>query len=118
MPHCIIEYAQDVERRVPVDRLLEAVHQGALASGLFREEDIKTRALSYRHYRVGRARTDFVHVTVRLLSGRTAEQRAALSQSVLNALQGLGLTMISLTVEVQEIERESYAKAVVGGASE
>ena len=41
MPHCIVDYSQDVATEVDIDRLLEAVHLGALDSGLFPEQTPK-----------------------------------------------------------------------------
>ena len=37
MPHCIIDYSQDVTAEIEIDRLIEAVHLGAMDSGLFPE---------------------------------------------------------------------------------
>ncbi len=51
MPHCIIDYSQDITVQVDIDRLIEAVHLGAMDSGLFHEYDIKTRALAFTHHR-------------------------------------------------------------------
>ena len=113
MPHCIIEYSKEIENSLSPARLLKAVQQGAFNSGLFQERDIKTRTLSFEHYQVGNTELRFIHVTVRILSGRTAEQRANLSNSVLGTLEALGLSSTSLTVEICEIDKESYAKLIV-----
>ncbi|PSJ40338.1 5-carboxymethyl-2-hydroxymuconate isomerase [Zobellella endophytica] len=110
MPHCIIEYSATLERQLSPAGLVAAVHGGAEDSGLFGAADIKTRAVGYEHHQAGSHKRDFIHVTLKILSGRSQEQRAALSASVLDALQSLGLSDISLTVDVVEMERESYAK--------
>ena len=34
MPHCIIDYSLDVAAEVDIERLIEAVHLGAMESGL------------------------------------------------------------------------------------
>lgn len=113
MPHCIVEYATELVDVVPIDKLLEAVHQGAVQSGLFREEDIKTRAIAYEAYSVGGAKAHFVHTTLRILSGRDATQKKQLASAVLSHLQRCGLSSVSITVEVCEMVRESFSKAVV-----
>ncbi|WP_445400135.1 5-carboxymethyl-2-hydroxymuconate Delta-isomerase [Zobellella sp. An-6] len=110
MPHCVIEYSTTLGRQLSPSALVTAVHQGAFDSGLFEEADIKSRAVGYDYHHHGGARRDFIHVTLKILSGRTPEQRKALAALVLEALAGLGLEDISLTVEVVEMERESYAK--------
>ena len=112
MPHCIVEYSQALENQLEPMQLVEAVHSGAKASGLFEDNAIKSRAIPYSHYRTGEQPIDFVHVTVRILSGRDQAQRASLSQAVLAELAKLELSAISLTVEVRDMERESYAKLV------
>jgi 5-carboxymethyl-2-hydroxymuconate isomerase len=50
MPHCIIEYAKEVEQSLAVNALLLGVHQTVVGSQLFEEQSIKTRAIAYEHY--------------------------------------------------------------------
>lgn len=111
MPHCVIEHAKDV---LP-EPVLKAVFEGALASNLFAEggKDIKVRAVPVEHFVSGGEEKRFVHVALKILSGRTLEQKQTLSNEVLNQLKALPLSDISLTVEVIDIDRESYAKEVV-----
>lgn len=113
MPHCIIEYAENISKTVPVIQLMDSVYLGALASGLFGAADIKTRAVSFSDCRTENKTADFIHVTARILSGRTPEQRAILAKLILSELNKLGLTAVSLTIEVVEMERSSYAKQVL-----
>lgn len=108
MPHCIIEYSSDITIKASV--LMSVVFEGALASNLFEEDHIKTRAIAYEHYQKGTTRDKFLHVSVRILSGRTLEQRMLLSGKVLEKLDALGLKLVTITVEVIEMERESYVK--------
>lgn len=111
MPHCVVEHSADIEGRV----LTSLVHQGALASGLFEAEgsDIKVRALPYTNYITGSVDISFVHVTVKILSGRSAEQKSALSQLVLDQLRSASMVNCSLSVEVADIDRGSYVKDVI-----
>ena len=114
MPHCIIEYANPVAATTSPANIIAAVHNGAVNSELFNEKDIKTRALGYDHYQVGTEQTDFIHVNAKILSGRNAEQKKQLSDAIIQALAGLGLEKVSLTVEVIDMDREIYGKLVVG----
>lgn len=109
MPHCIIEFSDELD----VKPLMAAVHQGTLASGLFTEEDIKVRAMPYSFHYANAEHKHFVHVTTKILSGRTNEQQTFLSQCVLKELEKLVLPSVSITVEVCDIERTSYSKIVV-----
>lgn len=112
MPHCIIHYARPLADRIAPAQLIQTVYTAALASGLFKGPDIKTRALAFNDYQTGDQQQDFIHVEVRLLSGRTVEQRTDLSRRILSALQQLGQHNISLTVQISDMERDSYSKHV------
>ena len=113
MPHCVIEYDQDIADQIEIDAVLAAVHQGAMDSDLFPEYDIKIRALGFQHHRTGQTRDSFVHVAVHLLSGRSDEQRSMLSECVLARVEPLLPQVISVSVEICDIHRESYRKRVL-----
>lgn len=112
MPHCIIEYSSSLEAKVDPQQLISATFDGTEASGLFDAKDIKVRAIPFSHHFSGGAEADFIHVTAKIMLGRSVEQRQQLSSAVLRHLADLGLESISLTVEVIEIETPSYAKQV------
>ncbi len=117
MPHCVIEYSRPLEAVVSPQTLMESVHQGAVSSGLFDESAIKVRALPYDHFRVAvdaEQGMRFIHVTARILSGRSLEQKQRLSSILLKAIEGVPLDNVSITVEVVDMEREVYAKSIIG----
>ncbi|WOH36373.1 5-carboxymethyl-2-hydroxymuconate isomerase [Thalassotalea fonticola] len=111
MPHCVIEHSSSIS----ADALIAQVFSGALLSELFEADggDIKVRALPFTNHQSGTDKIDFVHVTLRILSGRNIEQKSMLSQFVLEQLKKLKLANCSLTIEVVDIERASYAKVIV-----
>ena len=113
MPHLIIEYSEDIAGNIAIETLIDAVHDGAMASGLFPEYDIKTRAISYAHHRMGQTHDSFVHVAVHLLSGRNEAQKAVLSESVLGKIEPLLPQVASVGVEICDIHRDSYRKRVL-----
>lgn len=112
MPHCIIEYSEKITENLPVEQLLHAVYKGANQSELFSASDIKVRALAYSDFHLPGAEQAFVHVNLKILSGRDLSQRKALSESVSNQLDRLGIEQAAITVEVTNIEKESYAKTL------
>ena len=91
---------------------MHAVFNGALHSQLFLPDgaDIKVRAIAYQNFKLGDGKTSFVHVVVKILAGRTDEQKQRLSQEIIKKLSGLGHQDISITVEVVDMERQSYQK--------
>ncbi len=118
MPHCVIEYAAELEGELDLGALIDAVHAGALASGLFPEADIKTRAISYAHHRMGRhllgqSGNSFVHLSVHLLDGRSDDQKAQLSEGILNRMLPLVSQVASVGVEICDMHRASYRKRVL-----
>ena len=113
MPHCVVEYASKLKNEVPTKLLLNAVYQGALKSDLFDPSDIKVRSVAYDDHQAGDVKLNFIHVSLRILDGRTTEQKHSLSNKVLDELLSFGLNDISLTVEVSDIERATYAKKVL-----
>ncbi|MBO9493935.1 5-carboxymethyl-2-hydroxymuconate Delta-isomerase [Thalassotalea sp. G20_0] len=115
MPHCIIEYSRPLEAIVSPEALMESVYQGAVSSGLFDTSAIKVRALPYDHYRVGTEQgIRFIHVTARILSGRSLQQKQELSGILLDAVEGTPLDNVSITVDVVDMERTVYAKSMIG----
>lgn len=113
MPHCILEYAKPLEAQLNPTKLLQAVYEGAYSSGLFEGPDIKTRAIAYEDYLTGTDKKAFIHVTVKILNGRTDEQKQKLSSTVIKRLTALKLSDTSLTVEIVDMESYSYAKHLV-----
>ncbi|MBN7819974.1 5-carboxymethyl-2-hydroxymuconate Delta-isomerase [Bowmanella yangjiangensis] len=113
MPHCIVEYSKALEARIMPESLLQAVYQGAVDSDLFTPSAIKSRAIACDYYLVGDQVADFIHISLRILSGRTDEQKSRLSSAVLARVMALNLSQLSLSVEVLDIHTESYAKELL-----
>ncbi|WP_234257299.1 5-carboxymethyl-2-hydroxymuconate Delta-isomerase [Pectobacterium sp. IFB5596] len=111
MPHCIAEHSSDID----VNALLPAIYHGALESGLFESDgsDIKVRSIAYEQYTTGGERASFIHVAIKVLSGRTGEQKSKLSDRVLHKIEALGLKNLSVTIEVIDMERLCYAKKIL-----
>ena len=108
MPHCIIEHSPNI----PPEGLMHAVFDGSLHSQLFLPDgaDIKVCAIAYQNFKLGDGKASFVHVIVKILAGRTDEQKQRLSQEIIKKLSDLGHQDISITVEVVDMERQSYQK--------
>ncbi|ETX10803.1 5-carboxymethyl-2-hydroxymuconate isomerase [Marinomonas ushuaiensis DSM 15871] len=113
MPHCILEYSQNLEQEVPPVDMLEAIKEACIESNVFASEDIKLRSLPYKSFMTCGQEDAFVHVMVRLLSGRTPEEKKKLSQLILDALTKFSLKDVSFSVEMCDMDRETYAKKVV-----
>lgn len=109
MPHLVIEYSANVAEHVDISRLVDALHDAALASGVAPVDALRTRAVQHDHYAVADRQPDnaFVAVTARLGAGRSHEDQqrflAALIDALDDAVGTAGRTMM-LSVEYQEID--------------
>ena len=112
MPHCVIEYSKDLEKDVNPNDLVESVHQGALESQLFKVDDIRVRAIPFDYYLIGGINKSFIHVTIKIFSGRNDEQCKKLSSLVLDKLNKINLTNVTITVDVTEITKEYHSREV------
>lgn len=110
MPHLIVEYSEQQARPEQLEAMLDALHSAAAASGLFDESHIRVRAIPISHFRNGGGRGHFIHAQCRIHSGRDEEQKGKLSAAVLEALKAQQWPAGSITVEVVEMDRASYAK--------
>ena len=120
MPHLTVEYTDNI-RNFDCERLLAEMVHSLAETPHFEEIDIKSRAVSLSVYRVGEhAETrGFVHVRLAILSGRSPDVKAELSAGLLEVLRlqvpsGTDLEL-QLCVEIQDIDRASYAKTAIGG---
>jgi 5-carboxymethyl-2-hydroxymuconate isomerase len=118
LPHCIIEYSQELTQDADMTAIMKAVFEGTVLSTLFSPADIKVRAMPYQEFYTENidATTEgqqrFIHVCCKILSGRNLEQRKNLSEHILNQLTLLKLKWITISVEIVEMELESYYKQV------
>lgn len=110
MPHCIVEYASELKNDVSPARMMEIVFTACVDSQLFQRQDIKVRAISFDDYLVGNGDRRFLHVCLKILDGRSPQQKQNLSQSVLQELVALGLSNTEITVDVCDTVGQSYSK--------
>ena len=116
MPHCCIEYTPNVLAKMDKAELLHTAHQVMLSAGLFGAADVKTRAHEVSDFILGEQplqQSGFIHIIIYLLSGRTAEQKQALTHSMAQALLAKLPDLASITVDIRDMTRETYAKDVM-----
>ena len=110
MPHCIIEHSKDLTDLITPEEMMHAAHKGMLESGLFEPSDIKARTQEFAYFQADSIRQNFIHTTLKVLNGRSIEQKRVLSSLVLKALAELAISGVELSVDVQDMEKESYIK--------
>ena len=110
MPHIIIEFSDRLVKEAQIMAMIDAVHKAAQETGLFKEENIKTRAIPVKYYRVSDHGGGFIHVQLRIKKGRSVLEKKLLSGSVLHAVKDQGWLVHVITVEVIDMDPDSYAK--------
>lgn len=110
MPHLVIEYAHNLEDKISINALISSAQEAMQRSGLFAPHTIKTRALPYRTFIAGDKGGSFIHAEIRLLEGRSEQEREALSSTVFNCLCQFADGVPAVTVEVREMDPDCYSK--------
>ncbi|WP_019143059.1 5-carboxymethyl-2-hydroxymuconate Delta-isomerase [Noviherbaspirillum massiliense] len=120
MPHLTIEYSPGVLQETDLESTLRNVNASLLASGAIqRESDLKSRIVLRDVIRIGTGEGSrgFVYAQLRILPGRTPQVRSDLSARIAAVLREHcqrppGMT-VQLSVEIAEMEKESYIKEVL-----
>ncbi len=89
MPHITVEISSGAETIVDVARLVDAVHQAALATGVFPVAGVRTFARLSPYSRVfdGAADNAFIQISARIAPGRPKEVRQRVARDLLQAAE-------------------------------
>lgn len=113
MPHLILEFSQSLTEPSQIKPLLSALHSAVCGTGLFVESHIKLRAYPCEYALVGGDESPFIHLQARIKPGRCIEDKRRLSEALLAVLGAQDWAAGVLTVEVVDMEAESYAKRLI-----
>jgi 5-carboxymethyl-2-hydroxymuconate isomerase len=111
MPHLTVEYSANLKKKVDIQKLVEAVHQAALHTGVFEVAAVRTRAAGREHFVVADGHRDnaFVAIAVRVAPGRSPETRKRLGQEIFDTAcnflkEVYAATPMAISLEVLEID--------------
>ena len=110
MPHIILEYPQSLLDNESVIRALKVIHQSIADSGLFKANQIKTHAYPFQSFTNGGGSELYLHIQARIKSGRDAENKKRFADVILSGLRPLTIPASVITVEVIDMDRDSYGK--------
>lgn len=120
MPHFTLQYSAN-SQPLDVRACLAAVNAALAESGHFQELDIKSRALRVDDFQVGvvpQGRA-FIAGQLAVLTGRSDETRREMGalalKALLSCLKATPGLHLQVSVEVVEMQREIYAKAILAG---
>ncbi len=123
MPHIITEFSADFSAEL-AQNLAQKVQQHFIAlspEGNFDVNQCKFRFLSFTNYFVGlnnQSKASFVHLTIKILAGRTIEVQKKLTELCLQSLQEVYLTQchknrVDFSVDLIEMTKETYQKTTI-----
>jgi 5-carboxymethyl-2-hydroxymuconate isomerase len=123
MPHIITEFSADFTVEL-AQNLAKKVQQNFLtlsAEGNFDVHQCKFRFLSFADYYVGlnnHNKSSFVHLTIKILAGRTIEVQKKLTALCMQSLQEIYLIQchknrVDFSVDLVEMSKETYQKTTI-----
>ena len=110
MPHLIIEYSDSLLTDEQVRLMIESIHAAVIETALFKRENIKIRFIPIQFYKIGDGDEIFLHAQLRIKPGRSKLQKKLLSGYVLNAIKKIDSDVDVITVEISEMDADSYNK--------
>ena len=115
MPQISIEYSDNIGSRFDARALAGAVHRLLVEHADAQLPNCKTRLIEQRTFiGDGSAASGMVHIDLRILPGRTEEQKRRLGEAAIAALEeaagAVELPDLQLTVEVRELDGSNYHK--------
>lgn len=113
MPHCIIEYSIDLEQENDFKEVTKLINKTIEDSNLFDNKTIKTRTFVSSNYLIGGLSKSFIHITVKLLEGRTKEQKQTLATELLKTASEIFKSTNDITVEITDLNPNFYFKRTV-----
>ncbi|MGN6248708.1 MAG: 5-carboxymethyl-2-hydroxymuconate Delta-isomerase [Ginsengibacter sp.] len=108
MPHFIIDCSEDIITSIPPEEIMQAIYEVAESTKLFEENDIKVRINSYKHFKLGGEKNNFIHIFGYIMEGRTKEQRADLSKKIISRLNEMFPHISILSMNISEFEKATY----------
>jgi 5-carboxymethyl-2-hydroxymuconate isomerase len=111
MAHIVVEYSANLRGQFDLDGLLKAVHEAALATGVFPIGGLRTRAYEAQHYVIADANPDnaFIHINLKVGHGRDLPTRKRAGEAVFavacQQLSALSERLpLGIALDMQEID--------------
>lgn len=110
MPHIIVEYPELLLGGADVRAMLQSIHHSIADRGLFKANQIKTRAYSFNEFTNAGESDPYIHIQARIKGGRDADNKKRLGEAILAGFKTLNIQASVITVEVIDMDRDSYGK--------
>ena len=117
MPHFTIEYSANLDARLDMGALVEAVRKAAVETGIFPLGGIRVRAIRCEHYAIadGNAQFGFLDMVLRLGEGRDLAIRKKAGEHIFRVLSDhldpvFATSKFALSFDMQINDRETSWK--------
>ncbi|MEN9657292.1 MAG: hypothetical protein RL571_757 [Pseudomonadota bacterium] len=116
MPHLNLEYSKNLS--FDAQAALLQLNTALIESGQFIENEIQSRATGFDDFLIGNVGEGraFIHIKLRILSGRSAEVKKSLAATLAQAIHidHPAQLNIQIRTEIIDIDRDSYTKINIG----
>lgn len=117
MPHCILEYSDNIIDKTDNPAILKNIHDILVTTGGFSFNDIKSRAVVHGDYLIGDGDPGraFIALTISFLGGRQTEFKKKISDQCMEILlksfpESREKLKLSATVEIRELDKDTYLR--------
>lgn len=114
MPHLIFECSEEIKSKISFEPIFLELH--TILSNLLPTQisSCKSRVIPYSEYLVGDVANNlFIHLTIKILAGRTADVKDMVGKSILKFLEkvvnNLDMDSVSISIEIVDLT-DSYYK--------
>jgi 5-carboxymethyl-2-hydroxymuconate isomerase len=108
MPHFILDCSEKILEIQDPRKVLEAVFETASNTKLFDRNEIKVRLNPFKYSLVQSGEANFIHVFGNIMEGRTAAQKANLSNQIVRKLNDLFPEVPIISINIRDFEKASY----------
>ena len=108
MPHFIIDCSENILKSHSEEEIIKQVHISAVSTELFHKNDVKVRVNIFKEYSTGDKKENFIHIFANIMEGRTIEQKANLSKTIVKDLASMFPLVPNIGTNVIEFERATY----------
>jgi 5-carboxymethyl-2-hydroxymuconate isomerase len=110
VPHFIIEHGNALMADTDRQAALSVAAECGAACGFIRPEDIKIRLRACDDFLAVDGRRSFMHITVRMLEGRSDDKKTRLAICLRDAFGTQFPQIESISIEICDMHAESYKK--------
>lgn len=111
MPHCELRYSSNLESKLDIQELCQALSSAMRSLPLFPHGGIRVRAIRCDHYVIADNHPDnvFIDIQVRIGSGRSQAQKTEAGEALMLCAKSFCETLLAtphmaLSLDIQEID--------------